>query len=85
MMIHVSENKAKVLPCHCRCRYICGRGQVGAPVKCALPITECMEQHWKKDCDHDFSGPMYRGDDFSSVTCVNCGVLSIDHDMVVGP
>lgn len=68
-------------PCRCACGYTCKR-------QCGLDIMACIEQHYKRDCDHDFSGPLHEmGDDglCQSVVCQKCGVSAIGHDMAVGP
>jgi hypothetical protein len=66
--------------CRCNCGYTCGRN-------CGLEIMECMEQHWKKDCDHSWDGPQQEfadGRGFST-TCSKCGITAMDHDCAVGP
>jgi hypothetical protein len=71
-------------PCRCTCGYTCG-----GPGKCLLPLSECLAQHFKKDCEHDFTGPVetagFLGGSFSSVSCSKCGMLAISHDMRFGP
>lgn len=63
--------------CDCHCGYACNR-------KCGLPILECMEQHYKRDCGHVWDGPWAERDWGGSVTCSRCGMLAIQHDMRVG-
>lgn len=69
--------------CRCNCGYTCGR-------KCGLPIEQCMDLHYRKDCDHDFNGSVVEfkyegGSTGASVTCTKCDELAIDHGMAVGP
>ncbi len=70
--------------CRCNCGYTCG-----GPGACNLPIDECMDQHFKRDCDHDFRGPLveidFMGCKAQSVTCQKCGMPAITHDLRVGP
>lgn len=70
-------------PCRCACGYTCGR-------KCGLPLMECMEAHYRRDCDHKFDGPMEEwetpgGGRVGTVTCSKCGVDAFSHDLAVGP
>jgi hypothetical protein len=74
-------------PCRCNCGYSCGRTSGGS---CDLDLFACIEQHYRRDCDHDFNGPMEHhttpgGGATSSVTCTKCGMEALDHDMAVGP
>ena len=70
--------------CRCQCGYTCGR-------ECGLPIMECMEKHYERDCDHKFNGEVVVLQTFagyakaSSVTCSKCGSTALDHDVRVGP
>lgn len=73
-----------VAECRCNCGYTCDRA------KCPLPMDECIDQHWKQDCDHQWDGPwqdfeMPGGGGGGSVTCSKCGMASINHDCAVGP
>ena len=63
--------------CRCNCGYTCGR-------RCDLGIMECIKVHYKKDCDHYFTGPVKHEQDYSSITCKHCGMLQIDHDTIYG-
>lgn len=60
--------------CKCNCGYTCGR-------KCGLPVDQCIEQHYVRDCEHDWLGDAVD----MSVTCFKCGMLAIAHDMRFGP
>lgn len=66
--------------CRCECGYTCG-GQ------CGLDVVECMQTHWRADCDHDRDGPSWESEDgrAGSVSCSKCGVTAMQHDMAVGP
>lgn len=69
--------------CRCDCGYTCGR-------QCDLEFMECMKQHWKRDCEHQWDGEgaewaTMGGCYCSSTTCSKCGMTSIDHDSAVGP
>ncbi len=64
--------------CKCNCGYTCDR-------ECGLPIMECMEKHYVKDCSHEFTGPCAFRSGFGSVTCKHCGMLAMDHDILHGP
>lgn len=65
--------------CRCACGYTCG-----GPGVCELQMEDCIEQHWKRDCDHKFEGWVeVRGG--GSTACSICGVTCISHDMRVGP
>ena len=63
--------------CECSCGYTCDR-------KCGLPIMECIEKHYIRDCGHNFNGPVKEFENGSSVTCEHCGMMAISHDMVCG-
>ena len=67
-------------PCRCKCGYTCGR-------QCGLDISECIEKHYRKDCDHNFDGPVVKDPDGlgDSVTCSKCGMNYGDHAMRCGP
>jgi hypothetical protein len=62
--------------CKCNCGYTCGR-------ECGLPIMECIEQHYVKDCEHEFSGWRELPDGGSQV-CKHCGLTACEHDMLCG-
>lgn len=64
--------------CRCNCGYTCDR-------KCGLDIMECIEKHYVRDCDHDFSGPWKELSNGGTVTCKHCGLSACGHDMVCGP
>lgn len=70
-------------PCRCNCGYTCG-----GPGRCEVfaedPI-KCIEQHYKRDCDHDFTGPWVKFHNGGSVTCAKCGIDACSHDCMVGP
>jgi hypothetical protein len=66
--------------CRCNCGYTCG-----GPGACPLPMLECIEQHYLRDCGHDFTGPMVKLGDGASVSCKRCSMAACDHDMVCGP
>ncbi len=74
-MIKVFAHKE---PCRCNCGYTCNR-------ECGLPVLECMEKHFKRDCDHKWDGPTASGEQWSSVTCSLCGEIALTHDCQVGP
>jgi hypothetical protein len=73
--------------CRCNCGYTCNR-------QCDLPIMECMDQHYVKDCDHDWDGwedyievdedgtEHVRG---GSRVCKHCGTSAMAHDSARGP
>ena len=50
-----------------------------------INILECIEKHYKKDCEHVWNGPMKKGDDFQTVTCSKCGMSALSHGMQYGP
>ena len=64
--------------CRCNCGYTCGR-------KCGLPIMECMEVHYIKDCEHQWDGLVVEFEGGGSVSCSKCGMLAIDHGIMCGP
>lgn len=74
--------------CECRCGYICG-----GPGRCELwkkegleGMQECIEKHFKRDCDHDFSGELKaEGEGCYSVACQRCGMSAMSHDERTGP
>ncbi len=70
--------------CKCNCGYRCG-----GPGKCKLGVMECLEQkgqdHFVRDCGHDFSGPFVHFPSGGSVTCKACDTTAMHHDMAVGP
>lgn len=71
--------------CRCACGYKCG-----GPGKCkvfATDIQKCLDEHFVKDCAHDFTGPEWVSSDGlgASATCRRCGMLAISHDMAFGP
>lgn len=74
----VPEPDLKPDSCRCNCGYTCGR-------KCGLPIMECMDQHYVRDCDHDFTGEWVEDGLGGSVTCAVCGMTAMGHDMLDGP
>lgn len=67
--------------CRCECGYRCG-----GPGVCKAGLIECIEKHFVRDCDHDFSGPMVQvGERERSVLCQKCGMSAMGHDCMVGP
>lgn len=66
--------------CRCSCGYTCE-----GPGRCPLLVMECIEKHYVKDCEHDWSGPWKEIDGGGTVTCAKCGMSAMGHDMVVGP
>lgn len=76
----VPEPEIRPSGCRCECGYSCGR-------RCGLPIMECMDAHYVRDCDHDFTGEWVEDEDgrCGSVTCKHCGLDAMGHDMVAGP
>lgn len=70
--------------CRCACGYTCG-----GPGSCDLEMQECINQHFKRDCDHDFKGDMVEvpmmGAMTYSLVCQHCGLPAISHDVRVGP
>jgi len=64
--------------CKCNCGYSCKH-------ECDLPIMQCMKLHYKKDCEHIWDGPPVVDDRFRSVTCSNCGITALEHDLKHGP
>lgn len=69
--------------CRCNCGYTCGR-------RCGLPLDECIEAHFERDCEHDFEGWVEFKDEDGrvrggSTVCKHCGLDSMGHDMVSGP
>lgn len=67
--------------CRCACGYSCG-----GPGVCRDSMEVCLEKHFRRDCDHDFSGPCVRIDaNCQSQVCQKCGVSAMDHDCAVGP
>lgn len=64
-------------PCRCNCGYTCDR-------KCGLGILDCMQKHYKSDCDHVFEG-WEEFENGGTTVCKHCGMRAIDHDMRFGP
>lgn len=64
--------------CRCNCGYTCDR-------KCGLPMPECMEAHYRRDCDHQWDGKEIAIHHGASITCSKCGMSAINHDMEAGP
>lgn len=73
-------------PCECRCGYTCG-----GPGVCPVYLSEeCLQEHFKVDCDHVWDGPTKseetpEGGGWESATCSKCGAVQMFHDMWVGP
>jgi hypothetical protein len=70
-------------PCRCNCGYTCG-----GPGRCDLFAADplrCVEEHYRRDCDHDFTGPWVTLGNGGSVTCAKCGIDACSHDCMVGP
>lgn len=81
----VPEPDIRPTSCRCNCGYSCG-----GPGKCDLPLLGpegCINQHYVRDCDHDWSGPWvdFEDDNGGSVTCATCGMDLMSHDMICGP
>lgn len=70
------DKSAELLPCKCNCGYECGR-------RCGLPLMECMQKHYVKDCEHNFEGMEEVGPGMYSAVC-KCGMTAIGHDMRCG-
>ena len=70
------------MSCRCECGYTCDQ-------KCGLPMLECIEKHFVRDCDHEFTGwtegDTPSGGSWGSTVCKHCGITSMGHDMRVGP
>jgi len=63
--------------CECNCGYTCGR-------QCGLPMIECIQKHYKKDCEHNFEG-WEENENGGSAVCTECGMTAMQHDMMKGP
>ena len=63
--------------CRCNCGPSCGEN-------CGLPLLDCIEKHWRRDCDHDFVG-WVKTERGGSRVCSRCGMTAMKHDMQVGP
>lgn len=78
------------MSCRCDCGYTCSRGRYGAPT-CTLGLMECINAHYKKDCDHKWDGEPLTWEDPDgrgggcSATCSKCGLDRMGHDMSAGP
>jgi len=52
-------------------------------------MMECVEKHFKSDCDHVWGRELhdvyFMGGECSSVLCVKCGTAAIHHDARRGP
>ena len=71
----------QVKPCRCNCGPTCGGRS-----KCDLPYLKCIQEHWVRDCDHEFEGWKEFADGRGGTTvCKHCGLESMAHDMRVGP
>ncbi len=73
--------------CRCNCGYTCG-----GPGICQVfsaDMQKCLTDHFRKDCDHVWDGPMkdvpMHGGECESKTCLHCGMAAVHHDMAVGP
>ncbi len=73
-------------PCRCECGYPCG-----GPGTCETFTTDfrrCIDEHYKVDCDHDWTGPVVQidvmGCQGDSASCATCGQARINHDMRSG-
>ncbi len=70
--------------CRCNCGYRCG-----GPGVCKLGVLKCLStndgNHFVRDCDHKWDGPMVDIGNGESVTCSVCGIPAISHDMRFGP
>ncbi len=63
--------------CKCNCGYTCGQ-------KCGLDSVSCVQQHYKRDCEHVFTGWVLTPHG-GTAFCEHCGLTAIAHDMRVGP
>jgi hypothetical protein len=63
--------------CRCECGYSCDK-------KCGLPILECIQKHYTRDCDHKWDGPMKHFANVVTVTCSICEMSALEHDMAYG-
>lgn len=72
------------MSCRCDCGYTCG-----GPGKCEVfreDVMKCINEHFKRDCDHDFSGELKKMSECEwSVVCQKCGMSAGTHDCMVGP
>lgn len=72
------------MTCRCNCGYTCG-----GPGVCELEMLDCIEKHWVRDCEHEFTGwvelKFEGGGGGGSTVCKHCGVTSMGHDMLCGP
>jgi len=70
--------------CRCNCGYTCG-----GPGRCEVfskDMLACINNHFKKDCDHDFNSELKdMGDGDHSVVCTKCGMSEIGHNSRFGP
>lgn len=70
-------------PCRCKCGYTCGGRET-----CEAPFSVCRDEHYKTDCDHDWTGPSIDvniwGSHGTSATCSKCDSVESFHTVQVG-
>lgn len=64
--------------CRCACGYACRRA-------CGLRLAQCMDEHYRQDCEHVWDGEFVETAMGSSVTCSRCGLSADTHDARCGP
>lgn len=81
------SNDQCVEACRCNCGYTCG-----GPGRCELfakDAAACIDQHFRRDCDHVFTGwkegPAPGGGYYGTTVCEKCGLTALGHDEMVGP
>ncbi len=84
--------RSSIKACRCECGYRCG---TNGRMRCELPIMECMDKHYVRDCDHkwdgkgidewanDRNGKPYKAG--WSSTCSICDMSAMSHDCAAGP
>lgn len=84
MTLSEPEESRQQQTCRCNCGYTCG-----GPGVCKLPRLECIQKHYVKDCDHEFTGWIEgttdSGGAWGSTVCKRCGITAMQHDMISGP
>lgn len=77
---HATEKKQ----CRCNCGYTCG-----GPGTCDAAMDVCLREHFKRDCEHEFSGweegETPGGGYYGTTVCRHCGMTAMGHDCLVGP
>lgn len=78
-------------PCgQCKTYFTCGRGQNFPQVdhsseKCALSYLECIQQHYRHECAHDFTSGPWVEDDLGGTASCRCGLTAMAHDWSHAP